>query len=94
MAQFGDDLAAGHAGIQFQPHLAERIAPLRALRAQAEARVALGDISGAIDRLRAAQSLVRAGSANDFIEGSVVDARLRQLQAQQREIAAALRSGK
>jgi len=68
--------------------------PLRALRAQAEARVALGDIGGAIDRLRAAQSLVRAGSANDFIEGSVIDARLRQLQAQQREIAAALRGGK
>ena len=68
--------------------------PLRSLRAQAEARVALGDIGGAIDRLRAAQSLVRAGSANDFIEGSVVDARLRQLQAQQREIAAALRGGR
>jgi predicted Zn-dependent protease len=68
--------------------------PLRALRAQAESHVALGDIAGAIDRLRAAQSLARGGSANDFIEASVIDARLRQLQAQQREIAAALRSGK
>jgi predicted Zn-dependent protease len=64
---------------------------LRAMRAQAEARAALGDIGGAIDRLRAAQSLVRSGAANDFIEASVIDARLRQLEAQRREITAELR---
>jgi predicted Zn-dependent protease len=64
---------------------------LRALRAQAESRAALGDIGGAIDRLRAAQALARTGAANDFIEASVVDARLRQLEAQRREIAAAMR---
>jgi predicted Zn-dependent protease len=64
---------------------------LRALRAQAEARAALGDISGAIDRLRAAQGLARSGVANDFIEASVIDARLRQLEALRREIAAELR---
>ena len=64
---------------------------LRAMRAQAEARAALGDIGGAIDRLRAAQSLARSGSANDFIEASVIDARLRQLEAQRRTIAAELR---
>ena len=64
---------------------------LRAMRAQAEARAALGDISGAIDRLRAAQGLGRSGAANDFIEASVIDARLRQLEAQRREIAAELR---
>jgi hypothetical protein len=34
---------------------------------------------------------VRSGAANDFIEGSVIDARLRQLEAQRREIAAELR---
>ena len=68
--------------------------PLRALRAQAEAHAALGDIGGAVDRLRAAQTLARSGTANDFIEASVIDARLRQLQAQQREIAAELRGGK
>ena len=36
---------------------------LRAMRAQAEARAALGDIGGAIDRLRAAQTLARTGAA-------------------------------
>ena len=64
---------------------------LRAMRAQAEARAALGDLNGAIDRLRAAQVLVRSGGANDFIESSVIDARLRQLEAQRREITAELR---
>jgi len=64
---------------------------LRAMRAQAEARAALGDINGAIDRLRAAQTLVRSGAANDFIEASVIDARLRQLEALRREITAELR---
>jgi len=64
---------------------------LRAMRAQAEARAALGDIGGAIDRLRAAQALARTGVANDFIEASVIDARLRQLEALRREITAELR---
>jgi predicted Zn-dependent protease len=64
---------------------------LRAMRAQAESRAALGDIGGAIDRLRAAQALVRSGAANDFIEASVIDARLRQLEALRREIAAEMR---
>ena len=64
---------------------------LRAMRAQAESRAALGDIGGAIDRLRAAQSLVRSGTANDFIEASIIDARLRQLEAQRRELSAELR---
>ena len=67
---------------------------LRAMRAQAEARAAVGDINGAIDRLRAAQTLVRSGAANDFIEASVIDARLRQLEALRREITAELRGGK
>ncbi len=67
---------------------------LRAMRAQAEARAALGDINGAIDRLRAAQTLLRSGGANDFIEASIIDARLRQLEAMRREITAELRGGK
>ncbi|HOW49841.1 MAG TPA: M48 family metalloprotease [Rubrivivax sp.] len=65
---------------------------LRAMRAQAEARAALGDLTGAIDRLRAAQALARGGSANDFIEASVIDARLRQLQNQRRQLQAELRT--
>jgi predicted Zn-dependent protease len=64
---------------------------LPAMRAQAEVRAALGDIGGAIERLRAAQALVRSGMANDFIEASVIDARLRQLEAQRRELATAMR---
>jgi predicted Zn-dependent protease len=65
---------------------------LRALRAQAEAQAASGDLGGAIDRLRAAQRQSRgpAGSP-EFIEASVIDARLRQLMAQRRAQLAELR---
>jgi predicted Zn-dependent protease len=59
---------------------------LRALRAEAEVRVALGDLSGAVDRLRAGQRLARSGNA-DFVEASVIDARLRNIEGQRRELA-------
>ncbi|HWP20799.1 MAG TPA: M48 family metalloprotease [Burkholderiaceae bacterium] len=59
--------------------------PLRAVRAQAEARYLVGDVQGAIDRLRAAQSLSRSGAQSDFIEAQVVDARLRQWEQEWRE---------
>ncbi|AKJ26786.1 exported zinc metalloprotease [Caldimonas brevitalea] len=58
--------------------------PLRAVRAQAEARYATGDLQGAMDRLRAAQKLAREPGRGDFIEASVVDARLKQLEAEWR----------
>lgn len=64
---------------------------LRALRAGAEARAAVGDLNGAIDRLRAAQSASRASGATDFIEASVIDVRLRQVSNQRRVLAAELR---
>jgi predicted Zn-dependent protease len=67
---------------------------LRAMRAQAESRAALGDIGGAVERLRAAQALARTGAGNDFIEASVIDARLRQLEAVRREMAAEMRGGR
>jgi predicted Zn-dependent protease len=58
---------------------------LRALRAEAEARAALGDLGGAIDRMGAAQRQARtATAAPDFIEASIIDARLRELNAQRR----------
>jgi len=58
---------------------------LRSLRAEAEARAALGDIGGAMDRLRAAQRQARtAGAAPDFIEASIIDSRLRELSALRR----------
>ncbi len=59
---------------------------LRALRAGAEARAVLGDLTGAIDRLRSAQQVSRGATGQDFIEGSVIDARLRQLVAQRRQL--------
>jgi predicted Zn-dependent protease len=60
---------------------------LRAMRAGAEARAVVGDLTGAIDRLRAAQSVARTPQAQDFIEASVIDARLRQLTALRRQLA-------
>ncbi|MBV9890788.1 MAG: M48 family metalloprotease, partial [Rhizobacter sp.] len=42
--------------------------PLRAIRAEAEARYALGDLQGAVDRLRAGQRLARGGGQVDFID--------------------------
>lgn len=57
---------------------------LRSLRAAAEAQLGLGDLPGAIDRMRAAQAASRGATGPDFIEASVIDARLRQLVAQRR----------
>lgn len=63
---------------------------LRSLRADAEARLALGDYTGAIDRLRAGQRLARSAplAGVDFIEASVIDARLRDIQVQHKQILA------
>jgi predicted Zn-dependent protease len=53
---------------------------LRAVRAEAEARVAQMDYQAALDRLRAGQEMVRksAGGA-DYIEASIIDTRARQV---------------
>lgn len=64
---------------------------LRSMRAGAEARAVLGDLTGAIDRLRAAQSYSRTAAGQDFIEASVIDARLRQISNQRRQLAAEMR---
>jgi beta-barrel assembly-enhancing protease len=65
---------------------------LRALRAEAETRAALGDLPGAMDRLRAAQRHARSsGAPPDFIEASIIDSRLRDLTAQRRAQLAELR---
>jgi predicted Zn-dependent protease len=62
---------------------------LRSIRAQAEAQAALGNLPGAIDRLRAGQQLARRGGpGTDFIEASVIDARLRDLTNQRRQLMA------
>ena len=62
--------------------------PLRSIRAEAEARYALGDLLGAVERLRAGQRLARGGGAVDFIDASVLDSRLRAIEAQRRQILA------
>jgi beta-barrel assembly-enhancing protease len=59
--------------------------PLRAVRAEAEATAALGDLPGAIDRIQGAQKRFRQPGAGDVIELSVMDARLKTWQRQQRE---------
>ena len=58
---------------------------LRAIRAEAEAHAAQGDLIGAIDRLRAGQKLTRSGRV-DFVEASIIDSRLRELEAIRREL--------
>ena len=59
--------------------------PLRAVRADAESRVALGDLTGAADRLQAGQRRARSGGPVDFIDVSVIDARLRDIELQRRQ---------
>ena len=68
--------------------------PLRALRAEAESRYALGDLLGAVDRLRAGQRLARNGGPVDFIDASVLDSRLRAIEVQRKQIAADQRASR
>jgi predicted Zn-dependent protease len=64
--------------------------PLAGLRAEAEAQVARLDWEGALDRFRAAQELAKRSrlQAADHIEASIVDTRLREVQARWREVQA------
>ena len=81
-----DDASAWQALAQAAGRLGQ---PLRAVRAEAEAQAALGNLPGALDRLRAGQQLARGGGPGmDFIEASVIDARLRDLLALRRELLA------
>lgn len=64
---------------------------LRAVRAQAEARWALGDLNGALDRFKAGQRLARSSSRQDHVEASVIDARLRDLERERRRAFADMR---
>jgi predicted Zn-dependent protease len=63
--------------------------PLRSVRAQGEARAAAGDLKGAIDRLRSGLRLSRGRDA-DQIEAAVIDARLRTLLYERRQLLAEL----
>ena len=55
---------------------------VRAIRADAESRAAQLDYSAALDRFKAAQGLMRSrpGSA-DYMEGSIIDTRTRQIES-------------
>ena len=68
--------------------------PLRSLRAEAEQRYAMGDLVGALDRLRAGQRLARNGGQADFIDASVIDARVRDIDGQRRQIEADARAAR
>lgn len=57
---------------------------VRAVRAEAEAHVAHYDYAAAVDRFKAAQDLVRRGQG-DHIEASIIDTRLRAVEALLRE---------
>jgi beta-barrel assembly-enhancing protease len=61
---------------------------LRAARASAEAVAIQGDLPGAIDRLRTAQQSVRGDASADYVELSVIQSRLRELEAERRHQAA------
>ena len=63
--------------------------PLRAVRAQGEARAAAGDLKGAIDRLRSGLRLSKGRDA-DQIEAAVIDSRLRTLLYERRQLLAEL----
>ncbi|TWO66687.1 M48 family metalloprotease [Caenimonas sedimenti] len=65
---------------------AARGQPLRAVRAEAEAQVAHLDYQAALDRFKAAQDMVRKGTAGgDHIEASIIDTRTRQVELLLRE---------
>jgi predicted Zn-dependent protease len=55
---------------------------VRAIRADAESRAAQLDYAAALDRFKAAQALMRSnpGSA-DYVEGSIIDTRTRQVES-------------
>ncbi|MEJ5989487.1 M48 family metalloprotease [Ramlibacter sp. PS3R-8] len=65
-------------------YLADR-QPLRAVRAEAEARVAQLDYPAALDRLKAAQEMGRRGPGTDHIEASIIDTRTRAVESLLRE---------
>ena len=59
---------------------------LRSIRADAEAQVAQLDFQAALDRLKAAQDLMRKGAGGgDHIEASIIDSRARQVESLLRE---------
>ncbi len=82
LAEHGGDALAWGQIAQLWGRLGE---PLRSVRAEAESHAAMGDLVGAIERLRAGQRLALGARRSDGVEVSVIDARLRELERQRRE---------
>lgn len=54
---------------------------VRSIRAEAESRAAQLDYAAALDRLKAAQAFMRSNPASaDYVEGSIIDTRTRQIE--------------
>ena len=73
---------------ELRRRLGEAQETLRAIRAEAEVQVARLDYGAALDRLTAAQNLVRRspnGAGQDHIEASIIDTRLRLAESRLRE---------
>ncbi|WP_422566514.1 M48 family metalloprotease [Ideonella sp.] len=66
---------------------------LRALRSGAEAAAASGDVVGAVDRFRIAQQIAREDANADYVEASIIQSRLRELEAERRKLMAEMRNG-
>jgi beta-barrel assembly-enhancing protease len=64
---------------------------LRALRAGAEAAASGGDVLGAVDRLRAARQIAVDTHSDDYVELSIIQARLRELEGDRRRLLAEMR---
>jgi predicted Zn-dependent protease len=75
------DGSAWMALAQVEERLGARLA---SLRAQGEAHLAWGDLSGAADRLRAGQRLARSTGGADSVEAAVIDARLKAIEERRR----------
>jgi hypothetical protein len=55
---------------------------VRAIRADAESRAAQLDYGAALDRMKAAQTMIRSTPASaDHVESSIIDTRTRQLES-------------
>ena len=68
--------------------------PLAALRAHAEARLAVGDLAGAVDRLRAGQRLARDTRAVETMDAVVIESRLKVVEQRRRVELEQERSGR
>ena len=67
---------------------------LRSLRAGAEAAMARGDVLGAVDRFRAAQRAAKLAGTDEYLEASIIESRLREVEHERRRLMAEARGEK